>query len=160
MKKNFIVLAVLIILIVAATIVYLATNRNNSNLSLDKNDVFSVTKQDLKSTEMPSVMPSDLPIAPGSEVLQNYEATASDGRKQSTRVITTNQNLAVAMGVYKDFFTSKDWVSKSSTNATPGVQTIALEKGRQNVLIVARANTDTNQNTIEITLTEPVSSNQ
>lgn len=120
-----------------------------------KSDIqqFSVQKTDLPASQLPSGFPRDLPIEANSSTLQNYEATTTDGRKQSTMVITTKKTLAQAVKVYQEYFVAQGW-EEIDTPAEEGSVTAMFRKKDDALFILAKTDPTTKQNTIELTLTE------
>jgi hypothetical protein len=113
---------------------------------------FSVDKKVLAASQLPKGFPSNLPVEAGSTILQNYEATANDGRLQSTRVMTTKKTLAQAVKIYSDFYSKLGWDIVPTTNPDDNTVEALLRKGNDTALIVAKNNGD--QKTVEITLTQ------
>lgn len=146
-KKVVITLGVIVaVILLAAFYFFVLKNRNNSK--------FSIEKQELGMAEIPVGFPRNLPIEAGSQILQNYEASTTDGRIQSTRVVTTKKPLDQAVKVYEDFFVKDGWKKIPDTSATTGVMTAIFRKGDNLLLIKAKTTPELNQSTIELSLTE------
>lgn len=155
MNKKLLITAIIIAL--AALAVGGAYYFDRSGLSLpgrqNHQKPFAVEKKDLAFTELPQGLPQELPIESGTTTVQNYEATTTDGRVQSTRELTTNLALAAGVKQYADFFVAQGWTEVPVENQTEGTVTALLRKKSDVVLITGRENATTKQKTVEITLT-------
>lgn len=105
--------------------------------------------------QAPAGLPDNLPIEPGSQVLENYQATTtSDGRVQGTRKFTSKKSLSDAVKVYVDFFAKTGWtVASQKTEST--FQSALLRRNDSTILVVVRNDVLPAHNVVEITLTEP-----
>jgi hypothetical protein len=149
MNKNLVKIAV--ILAVATVAVYgLYLLRINKPVQQQRVEAFSVEKTDLQSDQLPQGFPENLPEEAGAKITQNYDATTNDGRVQSTRVMTTNKSLAVAVETYSDFFAGLGW--KAITGNSDGSTTILMLKGDDSLLIVGSESN--NERSVTLTLTE------
>lgn len=160
MNKKILVLLILIILVVAvAAGFYFSKNGKFGNNRTNQEKPFTVETNQLGAGQISKDFPVNLAIEPGSQTLQNYESTSSDGRKQSTIVVTTDKALAAAVSDYVKFFESQDWVEiDSAFKSTTNEVTAVMKKLDDRVMIVAQNNTETKQKTVEITLVQAVKS--
>lgn len=122
-----------VLLVAASALAALSMYKDNlKDVDQTKEQEFSVSKTDLVSTIIPSGFPENLPEEDGSKVLQNYEAKTTDGRVQSTRVITTEETSEDIIKIYTDFFTKLGWVIVPSNNDDSAT---LMVKGNDTLLI-------------------------
>lgn len=160
-----ILLALAILAVILAGVFYF-NNKSKPGSSVTENEKkpFAVDKKDLPFGQLPSGFPQDLPVEGGSSVLQNYEATTTDGRKQFTRISTTSKQLPQAVKVYEDYFLGHDWMEIPTSQITGSYS--ALFRKKDDVLLVTASSgvaTSTNpkKNILEISLTQaPTNNNQ
>lgn len=154
-RVSIIALAVIVIAFIVVGTVFLNAKYRNKQTPASTVQPFTVEKKDLAPNQLPQGFPKDLPVEAGSSVIQNYEATTTDGRKQSTRISTTNKTLIQAVKVYQDFFLSLSWTKISTTN--PDVDTVnALFRRKDDVLLITgRTDVSSKDKTVELTLIEP-----
>lgn len=142
-----------VLLVITAILAGLYMYKNNSKIQTEdiKTEEFAVTKTELVDTQIPSGFPVDLPIEARSKVVQNYEAKTTDGRLQSTRVMTTLKSTNEALKVYTDFFANLGWVEALGRKDTD--VTVLMLKGDNSLLISVNENA-TQEKSISLTLTE------
>ena len=113
-------------------------------------------KKETVDGNIPSGFPKDLPIEFASETKQSFEATAKDGRKQSTLKTTTVKTFPQVLETYTSFFISQGW--KDVTPKEAGSAKIAMFRKDNSVLVLEfTVDEITNKNLIDLTLTESVS---
>lgn len=110
--------------------------------------------EELNPTSLPANMPLDLPIEPGTEVLENYQATSKDGRIQNTRRFTTKNTPDVAVKIYTNFFTKNAW-KVANLKLEPGSANAILRRNDSSLTINVKRDSRVNSNVVEITITEP-----
>lgn len=110
-------------------------------------------QQDIPFGELPKAFPSTLPIPAGSKVLQNFTAS-TDGTVQSTRHMSTPQTLDQTISTYSTYFQGEGWQEISSKQVNANTKTLLLKKKEDTILVVARYNPTTKENSVEISLTE------
>ena len=76
--------------------------------------------------------------------------TTTDGRMQSTRIVTTKKPLSEAVADYKTYFTNLGWTATSTGN----VSTVQMRKNNDALMIIGTTDAPTEINTIEVTITE------
>ncbi len=153
MNKKLLGLAIVLIVAAAAVAVYLQSGRNDLSTKNQADTEFKVEKIEPEEG-FSSLFPADLYIESGSTLLQNYEAKTSEGGQQATIVTTTEQTLTQAVADYVDYFTKKNWLLIESLSRQSESSTMAVLKfGDDRVRIVASQNPETNQKTVEVTLT-------
>jgi hypothetical protein len=155
MNKKLLVVAIIVALgaVVAAGFYYLHKPTSTTNTS-NTTKPFAVEKKDLPLTELPKGFPKELPAEKGATILSNYQAVTTDGRVQSTRVLTTKQTLEQVRNVYREFFKANGWAEVSVQTTDANTYTASLRKKDDVVMIVARNNTATKERTVEISLTQ------
>ncbi|HEX3099865.1 MAG TPA: hypothetical protein VHQ41_02740 [Patescibacteria group bacterium] len=147
-KKLLIAVGVLVIAAAALAAIYFFHIKKNQPKP------FAVETKTLDAAVLPSGFPKNMPIEAGSTVLQNYEATTTDGRKQSTRVATTNKTLTAALKDYSDYFVHLGWTLIPNTDAATNT-TSALLRYQDRILVISGSTNDaTKQNSVSLTLTE------
>lgn len=148
-------LTVVGILVVAAVLLaaFYFMKREKSKIASKPLEVSTKT---LDSTAVPSGFPENLPVEAGSSVLQNYESTSNDGRKQSTRVATTTKSLDQAVKLYSDYFVKLGWslIPSSQDSQIPNVVTALLKNKDNTLIITGRTDATSKQSSVSLTLTE------
>lgn len=121
---------------------------------------FSVEKTELSGGQLPTGFPKDLPIAAGANILENYEAKASDGRLQSTISFTTQANLEAAVASYVEFFEGKNWLEIEGlfSSATESV-TAMMKYQEDRLMIEAKSDPSTNQHIVKLDLLQTAINN-
>lgn len=159
-RKYLFVIA--LVMVVGIGLFLLLRNRTETTAPALNHNVpakeFTVDKKDISAAVVPKGFPEKLVTESGAKILQNYEATASDGRIQSTRVITTSKPLADAVSSYQKFFEDDMWLSVSTTKPDTNTITIVMRKNDSILLIVGKNDASTLERTVELTLTEPAQS--
>jgi hypothetical protein len=115
---------------------------------------FAVEKTQLSSDSIPKGFPADLPTESGAQVLENHEATTTDGRLQSTRKIITTKSLTAAAEEYQRFFEKHGWKVIPTDSASEQSVTVLMRKENDTLTIVAMESSQTNRRTVELALTE------
>jgi hypothetical protein len=156
-KKIVILVGVLILVAAIAAGFYFNKNKKQGQDPRNEEKIpFSMEKKDLAPGELSKAFPVNLPVEAGSQTLQNYESTTSDGRKQATIVITTSKTLTQAVADYVKFFEENDWlVIEGQAEATADKSTALMKKNDARLMIVSENNVETKQKTVEITLVQP-----
>lgn len=137
-KNKLILLVVIVILAIIAGIIYFQIKDNTA-------EEFKPAVTELDDTVVPRGFPPAFPIEPGSEILQNYQAKAEDGRIQYTREVTTNKSPDEAIEFFKDHFKKWGW-EESGANL--------LKKDNDTVSINATSGQAAGKTTVLITLIE------
>ncbi len=114
-----------------------------------------VQVKEVSVSEAPAGLPENLPIEPGSQVIQNYSATSSGNSIQGTRKFTTNKTLTEAVKTYSDFFAKTAWIVVD-TQKDDGTESALLKRNNSTILILARKDSTLGKNVVELTLTEPI----
>jgi hypothetical protein len=149
-KKQKVLLLGLGLVIVAGAGLYILTHR------APKNRPFAVNTTQLQKSETPSGLPKTLPMDLGSKVLQNYESVASDGRKQSTKQITSTKAPKDALDSYVAFFKNLGYIGgyAESASMANGQQVAQMQRDQDLLMIVATPISDKLTN-VEFTMTQP-----
>ncbi len=138
-----------IVIVIAAIVVLIYAYQKIRPYNHSSNNIpFSVKTEQVEPAQSPSGLPADLPVDPGSKVLQNYESRTTDNRRQSTKQITTRKAPAEAITFYIDFFKKSGW--QGGITEDPLTAQLASDIG--DLLIVVRE--DNGQTTVEFTLTQ------
>lgn len=154
MNKRLLAIAIIVglgALVVAGF--YLLNKPNFTQIIENPQKSFAVEKKDLALNEVPGGFPKDLPVEAGSKVSQNYQASTTDGRIQSTRVVTTSDSLVAGVKIYSDFFVNLGWTEIDTESPVAG-RVNALFRRKDDTLLVVAYSDATKQNKIELTLTE------
>lgn len=88
---------------------------------------FAVTQQDIDSTKLPDKFPVGFPQETGAKITQNYQATAPDGRQQSTRTFESAKSLDENLKIYQDYFKKNNWTI-NDTNSAENYRSILASK--------------------------------
>lgn len=65
-------------------------------------------------TDLPTLIPADMPIEKDAPILENYAATVVDGRLQSTRTYESALDINESYKQYQEYFTAHGWTVKTS----------------------------------------------
>lgn len=150
-KRLLVLVTALGVAVVILAAFYFATDKFTKNFSEKEPPI---TKTNIADNEIASSFPTDLPIEPGSKTVQNYEARAKDGRKQSTFSATTQKPLVQAAQVYRDFFAEKEWTEVEYSTENPDFVKAAFRKEADFLTIEAQKDQNSTKNIVDITLIE------
>lgn len=114
---------------------------------------FTVTKQDMPQEELPKKFPVEFPLEEGAKVLQNYNATTNDGRRQATRMFETAKSLEENYRLYEDFFQENGWTILTTLDQE-NLKALAASKDQEQLQVTLNLNPTTNISTVEISLTK------
>lgn len=155
-KKLLVVAGVVGLGAIIAAGFYFSSSKNINKYDKNEAKPFAIEKKELPAGDIPIGIPKNLPIEKGSEILQNYESTTTDGRIQSTRVSTTNVALEKAKNDYREFFISLGWTDIPTNVGDTNTATALLRQQDDVVTIVARNNVATKERTVEITVIQVI----
>lgn len=93
--------------IAAALLVFVKYNPERKPLL--KIDTYTVAP-----TELPTLIPADMPIEKDVPILENYAAIVVDGRLQSTRTYESSQGIDESFAQYQEYFKSHGWTISAS----------------------------------------------
>lgn len=144
-KPLLIGLGIFVLVIALLLIAYLLTSSSETNNSDNKTEGSAVVKNTkIDNAKVPKGLPSNLPAEPGTKVLQNFESEAPDGRTQSTRIVTSNEEPRAALQTYIKFFEKLGY--KGGYDATSskegGSQIAGMVKDNDLIMLVASTYTD------------------
>ena len=150
-KKSWILLIGVILIIVAGLCLYFLNSKWNNK------KVLEVQTTQLGKADIPDGLPKNLPVEVGSKVMQNYESTTNDGRKQSTRQITSKKEPKAALDEYIEFYQKLGYIGGYSEAASQadGQQLAQMKKNQDLLTIVATPNAD-KSTTVEFTLIQAI----
>lgn len=152
MNKKLLVIAIILTCATVVAAGFLFMSEKNRNTQDDTEKPFAVEKVTLDS-QIPKGFPSDLAVEQGSSTVESYEATTTDGRLQSTIILTTSKTLAQAVELYVDYFKAKGWIQPIDSTVTQNNITAVL-RNKDNALQVVAKTDDAGTKTVELTLTE------
>lgn len=147
-RKIMLGIAIGIIAILVLFFVYQRTNRQQTPL-------LQVSTDQLQASETPVGLPADMPVEPGTKVLQNYISTTNDGRMQSTKQITSRKSPKEALDFYADFFKKAGWeggLSQPVESQDPTTPLTAQFKNSIGDLVIVARPYETDQTSVEFTL--------
>ncbi len=127
-------------------------NKSNKSLNNKNNTAdFKLETKELSKTEALPGFPKDFPIEAGSTILQNYQATTSDGRIQSTKKFTTKLSTVEALDKYTRFFENLEWLNTGNGKQSP----VLLKKKNDTLTILAtQSSTDKSITELEVILVQ------
>lgn len=129
------------------------TNENTNEAENQQNlNPVAITK-DVPKTELPDKLPKDIPLETGAKITQNYTASSTDGRSQSTRVFETKKSLDENRKIYADYLAANGWKIVGTLNES-GLRVITAIKDKSQLQITINQNTVTNGVTVEIVGTD------
>jgi hypothetical protein len=156
MNNKLVVLLVLLLLAIIGGAFYLKMDKGTGPDPM-KGDASEkpkeVTKTEVPVDKAPEKFPSDMPIEAGSAILQNYNATAPDGRFQATRVFETKESLATNLTIYRNYLTKSGYEIKSTIDQ-PNYKMVYGTKGNASIQVSIDQNTVSNIKTVSISYTE------
>lgn len=83
--------------------------------------------ENIKSTELPKGVPSDLPLEKDAKVLSNYNATSPDGTKvQATRSFESAKTAQANFDLYKDYLAKNKWTILGEVNDPAKSKSLAI----------------------------------
>lgn len=152
MNKKLLIIVPIFVLILAI-LCYFLWSKNHSTPTQKPVEHFGIEKKDLGQEQVPSGFPQDVPVLTGSQLVQNYESTAPDGRKQSTMKFANIKSLTDASATYQKYFEKLGWTAvklEGNTSTSP----ILMSKGDASLMIDAKVDPASGSNSIELTLLE------
>ncbi len=149
-KRNYILIGLLLILLLA---IMLMLSRSKKQQPAFSTSQVKVDKQEVSASELPAGLPENVPIEPGSIIIENYKATTEGDRVQGTRTFTSRKTIAEAIKVYTDFFTKSAW-NKAAEQTGEGFSTVLLKRNDSTLLIVVKEDASLKLRVVELTLTE------
>lgn len=88
-----------------------------------------VVRTELPGNEAPRRFPGDVPVPGNAFFTLNYEATAPDGREQSTRAYVDERSLADVSAAYQKYFADAGWKVLSTASLDKYVAFAAEREG-------------------------------
>ncbi len=155
-NNRIIYLVVLLVLVIIAAVYYFKVvdnDKNQSTTNTNGNKASQIVKTQVETDKLPEKFPADVPIEKDAKILQNYNATAPDGRFQATRVFETKESLAANITLYRNFLTKAGYEIKSSVDQ-PNYKMLYATKGDAGLQIAVDQNTVSKVRTVSISYTE------
>lgn len=94
-----------------------------------------VTSYPVETTATPTLFPAGLPLEENVPILENYSATASDGRLQSTRIFETLKSLEENSAIYQEYFVTDGWTITAYKNEE-NYKALLAKKGGSSAQVV------------------------
>jgi len=116
-----------------------------------KNQELAVTTYAVPATSVPTLFPADIPLEENTTILENYAATTSDGRLQSTRSFESAQSLEANSVLYQEYFIRNGWTIEAFKNEDV-YKAILVAKGDMNAQIVLTQDAEGGHRTVQITM--------
>lgn len=110
------------------------------------------TKNDVNLGQDPDGFPAGIPIEAGVKVLQNYNATTSDGRTQATKVLETKRTSTENSKIYTEYAKSAGW-KVLSQDIKPDSMVLYATKDDNRLQIFMTKDNTSNVNTLSISVT-------
>ena len=121
---------------------------------LEQPKPLEVQKKDLETTQLPSGFPSTFPSEMGSRILENYEVSTPDGRKQFTRTVTTAKPVEDRVKEFRRYFVELGWIEIENSKPDAYTTSSLLRKEDNTVLITGFSDPKKSEKTVSITLVE------
>lgn len=156
MNKRIVYLVVLLVVLIIAAVYFFKQTDQTAEVSPEKQETEKATeikKTDVDVNKNPEKFPADIPIEQGAAILQNYNATAPDGRFQATRVFETKDTLAANLTIYRNYLTKSGYEVKSTVDQ-PNYKMVFGTKGNASLQISIDQNSVSNIKTVSISYTE------
>lgn len=144
MNKKIKIILIIGVLAVIAAGFYVYLNRPQH---------LKVEKKELDAAYIPAGFPSTLPSEMGSTVLENFEASTPDGRKQYTRTVTTNKDIQERIRDFRVYFVNLGWREIENTQPNENTYSSLLKKD-DNTLLISGYDSKANNKSVTISLTE------
>ncbi len=157
-KKTFLEIAGTVAAIVVAVFIIQSVWVNKQKPSSNKPTgeqaptTLKVQKTEVPTSQLPQQFPSDIPIESGAKIVQNYNASAEDGRFQATRVFETKKTLSANYTLYKDFFSKNGWTVLTTLDQ-PTLKVVSAKKNNANAQVTINENSVTKIKTVDISVT-------
>lgn len=150
----FIVIVALAIIVLAlAGLILVFSMTDKSGPQVNDQETPIVTQKDLPVTQVPEKFPVNVPIEEGATILQNYNATAADGRFQATRTFETKKSLDANFTIYENYLKANNWKIETTLNQ-PEYKLLVGTNGNTQLQISLSENTVDKVKTVDISLTE------
>ena len=127
---------ILIVLLIAVGFFALFRYLKDKGLTTKNNSAegFKVETKTLGKADKLTGFPSNLPILPGSKIIENIEYRTNDGRLQSTKKFSAPFSTQSALNKYVDFFEGLGWVKGDKNNSKSPIllskkQDMLMKKG-------------------------------
>jgi len=111
LSKKFILLllAIGITAILIGLVVAIVGKQYVGNTASTYQAPYSDQKQDVSGSQLPTGMPSSIPVEAGAKILENSNSTTSNNALQATRVFESKKTLAENYAIYEKFLTDNNW---------------------------------------------------
>lgn len=149
--KLLVVVAALLALLFVAY--QMSTKSRDAQPAAANPQLAEVEKVNVDYSQAPEKFPADIPIEPGAQITQNYNATSPDGRFQATRTFVTEAALATNLRLYTEYLTNNGWEIKATTD-NPTYKMVMGAKGNQSIQVSIDENKVTKIKTVSISYTE------
>ncbi|QQS22840.1 hypothetical protein IPM19_04415 [bacterium] len=126
---------------------------NKKLIEETREEAAKIQIKEIPKSENPVGMPYNLPIDPGSRILQNYESTSPTGQIQSTRKLSTNTSAEASLVKYSKFFEDLGWKRNVSG---PLVSPLAYSSPLGSLMIVVNPGLNNKGSEVEITILNPI----
>ncbi len=151
-KKTLGILAVIILALVIILAV-VKSRKNNDSGNENANTPAPVTKTEVPKNQLPNKFPDNIPIESGAEVVDNYNASTTDGRYQATRTFVTEGSLAGNLKLYSDYLKDNGWTTQAVVDQSTYKMVVGM-KDKQQLQIAIDENSSSKVKTVTISLTE------
>ncbi len=159
MKNTYVKAIVLAVLVILLAVVWYFSMKKDEKVEptpqpvTDTEQKVKATKTEVDSTKVPENFPTDIPIEPGAKIVDNFNATAPDGRVQATRSFESAKSAQENFTFYKNLLTQKGYEIVNTANRD-NLQVIFAKKGDGLVNIAILNNQATSMRTVSITYSE------
>src|SRR5574340_549763 len=156
--KALIAIAVLIIIAAAALLWQNFSKRQPKGKDEQEQQATLTGKTPLamsqvSNNQLPELLPKNLPVEKGAEVLENYEfSDASTGQRQSTRSYATKKSPEENVEIYKKYLLDNQWSAVSVADGN-NQNILTASKGGGSIIIVVRNNAADSPDTVSVSVT-------
>lgn len=156
-KNTLWLLVVIAVIIIAALAVWAfkpkGDGQNTPQGNEEQQPDGAIQKTVVEPSQLPSIMPSDLPFEANAKIIENYTAPAGLGKQQATRTYQTSKALVEVLTPYEEYFADKAWKIDDTVDQPRTKAVVAIKDGVR-VSVTVSQNDVTGDRIVGVTATE------
>lgn len=154
-KKLRNILSIILVVLIIALSVWVYVFYSNTQEVAQEEPKSEVAIEQVSPDKLPEKFPADIPLESGAKIMQNYNATAPDGRVQATRTFESKKTLDENFEIYKTAFSKNDWVISNTVEDQSNVKAIFASKDNDSVRgqVIIRENAPTQTRIVDVSIT-------
>lgn len=150
MEENQKVIGIIILVVVLAlALFWFARYKVNRGPLLTATPATTITPvnkvEEVNPSVLPKTFPKDIPIEKDAKIINNYLATAPDGRTQATRTFASAKSVKDNFTLYKNYLTKNGWkiLGRVDDATKPELKSLFASNSSGNLVInITKSQTD------------------